>query len=237
MPRKPRNFEVGGIYHITKRGVNGTKTFLSKQDYSRFILSLEFFNTEKETDLWNSFFYKKSIGGAESPMLGEIIAEKRRERRKEDRIVEILVFCLMPNHFHLILREIKEGGISFFMNKIGGYSSYFNNNYKRSGSLFDRYHSVQIETEEQLIVTFCYAHTNPVELWEPGWKDFKVKDPKSAVKKLYGYRESSFLDYARPLGKPNYPSVTDRDFYLDFFGGTEKCKEAVENWILNKSQP
>ena len=53
MPNKPRQFEIGNIYHIIKRGVDGRKIFLSNQDYSRFILSLEFFNNENSVNLWD----------------------------------------------------------------------------------------------------------------------------------------------------------------------------------------
>ncbi len=236
MPRKPKNFQIGGVYHVIKRGIDGRKTFVTEQDFSRFILSLEFFNTEKETDLWSLFFYKKkSIGGNDPPMdtLRDVLRKERAEKKEEDKIVEVLGFCLMSNHYHLILREIKEGGISLFMCKLGGYSSYFNDQHKRSGSLFQRYKLVPVETNDQLVVLFHYVHTNPIEIWEPGWKDFQVKDHKEAIEKLYNYKHSSLLDY---VGEINYPTVTDRDFFLRLFGGTEKCKEEIENWIKYKAK-
>lgn len=94
----------------------------------------------------------------------------------------------MPNHYHLILREIISGGISLFMQKIGGYTGYFNQQYNRNGTLFDsRYKYIEIKDDAQLFAAFNYVHTNPVELVEPMWKEQKVKDfdkAKSFLKKI-----------------------------------------------------
>jgi putative transposase len=241
MPRKPRDFQIGEIYHIIKRGSDGRDIFLTKKDYSRFILTLEFFNSKQKNDLWRTFFNKEKERGNVSKNKKKIsqekqqiglkskIYKKRIEKNKEERIVDFMAFALMPNHYHLLLREIKKGGISLFMKKIGGYSIYFNQQHKRKGTLFQsRYKAVPIETDEQLSIVFSYIHTNPISLWEPEWKEGKIKDWEPLFEKLHQYPHSSFLDY---IGKRNHPSVTSRGFLLDFFGGTKKCKENVENWI------
>lgn len=197
------------------------------------MLTLEFFNTEEEVNLWSSLFYRESIAGSDPAMLKRRIYEKRVENSKGERIVDFLAFALMPNHYHLFLREIREGGISLFMQKLGGYTDYFNGQHKRSGSLFQaRYNLNPIKDDNQLIATFHYIHTNAVELWEPGWKDFRVKDYQGAIKNLYNYKYSSFLDY---VGKKNVPSITNRGFLLNFFGGTENIKKETENWIKTRA--
>ena len=67
-------------------------------------------------------------------------------------LVQIICYCLNPNHYHLLLKEIKDGGISEFMKRVGGgYTWYFNNKHKRSGTLFQgRFKSVHIKSNEQL---------------------------------------------------------------------------------------
>lgn len=226
MPRQPRKIEVGRVYHIINRGVEKRKIYLKDQDYSRFVLGLEFFNTRESIDLWNLVAAK----GGSDPPLDRIIQQRQKNR---DSLVELLAFTLMPNHFHLLLREIIEGGISLFMQKVGGYAGYFNKQYDRVGSLFQsRYKVVPITTDEQLRVVFSYVHTNPIELFDSEWKEFRIGDPQQALKKLKEYRWSSYRDY---IGVSTFPSATQRGFFLDFMGGEEKCLEAIKQWIEYKA--
>jgi len=225
MPRKPRQLEVEGIYHIVKRGVEKRDIFLKPQDYSRFILGLEFCNTTSPTDLW-------SLVGTVPTKLKEQLQERRRT--KGSFLVEVLAFALMPNHIHLILREIIPGGISLFIRKLGGYSTYFNKQYKRVGPLFQsRFKDVPIRNDIQLHNAFVYVHTNPVELWESGWKEFYVRNPKTALRKLKEYQFSSFNDY---IGNETFPSTISRDFFLNFYGNEQRCHQAVEDWISFKAR-
>ncbi len=225
MARPPREFEIDGIYHILNRGVEKRKIFLKNQNYHRFVLGMELFNSHDFVDIW------EFVKGEPADLL--TLKEKLEKYRtsKKDRLVELLAFVLMPNHYHLLIREIKEGGISFFMQKLnGGYSRYFNLQYKRVGSLFQgRYKAVPIETDGQLTTVFVYVHTNPLELKEPEWKGLlKVKNKAQAILWLESYRWSSYLDY---IGKPNFSAVTQQEFFLDFFGGKNRCREVVEDWI------
>jgi len=226
MPRQPRQFEIGGVYHIVNRGVEKRKIFQNTQDYSRFILGLELFNKKESSNLW------EVIAKVGSDPASVRIARERE--KKHEPIVELLAFALMPNHYHLIIKEITDSGISSFMQKMGGYSTYFNKQYNRSGALFQsRYKSVTVEDNIQLGNVFVYVHTNPVELKEPGWKDLKVKNATSAINLLENYRWSSYLDYA---GKTNFPAVTQRDFFLKHYGGEKACRQAVEDWITFKAE-
>lgn len=227
MPRELRKFKIGGIYHLINRGVEQRNIFLKNQDYQRFILSLEFFNSRESTNIWELVTRK----GGEDAVYDRL---KRRREKQKDSLVEILAFVLMPSHFHLIIREIGEAGIAAFMRKIGGYVSYFNKQNQRVGTLFQgRYRSIEIKDDSQLRAVFNYVHTNPVELVEPGWKSFKVKNPNKAVEWLKKYRWSSCLDY---IGEINFPFVTNREFFLDFFGGKEKCAKSIKEWVLSKGE-
>lgn len=238
MPARPP-FAVGAIYHVINRGVDKRVIFMKTQDYARFILGLHFFNDRNsECDIWTNLQNKKEqtlsiLGRPGGPNRTNILAEVETKDERE-RLVDILVFALMPNHYHLIIREISEGGISAFMQKMGGYAWYFNKQYDRSGTLFQgRYKAVPIQDEMQLGNVFTYVHTNPVGLKEPEWKDLKVKNAQNALNWLATYRWSSYHDY---IGKPSFPTVTERSFFLDFYGGEQSCRQAVEDWVTFKAE-
>lgn len=233
MPRQPRNFENGGIYHIVNRGVEKRDIYLKPQDYSRFILGLEFCNTSEHVDIWN--FINKADKETSDIFLSvsEKLKKQREENKRSDPIVELMAFTLMPNHYHLIVREIRENGISLFMQKIGGYTTYFNKQYDRVGPLFQsRYKSVVVKDDRQFMNTFVYVHTNPIELIESRWKDMQVKNKKKAIDWASSYKWSSYKNY---LGEKNFSGVTKRDFFLEFFNGANGCKEVVEDWVSFKS--
>jgi len=102
----------------------------------------------------------------------------------------------MPNHFHLILTPLVENGIQKFMRKVGtGYAMYFNEKYKRSGSLFEnRYKAILINSDSYFLHLTRYIHLNPVKLLYPDWKERKVKWGK-IEKFLKDYRWSSLPFY------------------------------------------
>ncbi len=231
MPRRSREFEVGEIYHVIKRATEGRKIFPKPQDAHRFILGLEFCNTTEPTDLWLLLVGSDPTRHNDGNRIAERL--KRQREKKRQPLVEILAFVLMPNHIHLITREIRKGGISKYIQKLGGYSTYFNKQYRRMGSLFQsRFKAVHVKDDVQLNTIFAYVHTNPVEMWEPGWKDCKVKNPDRAIKKLKEYWASSYNDY---IGKPRFPYVINRKFFLDFYGSEGRCEQAILDWINFKA--
>ena len=209
---------------------------MKPQDYSRFIIALEFFNNEDTARLWE-LLVKNNPKAAPGPAsLPDSIAERLQGQRdqKTPPLVELLAFALMPNHFHLIIREIKKDGIIKFMTKMGGYSIYFNKQYDRVGPLFQsRYKAVPVRSDQQLYRVFSYVQTNPVQLWDKKWKNMKVNDAKSAIEKLEEYKWSSYRDY---IGEPTHSTATERDFFNEFFGGSEGCRAAVEDWIRFKAE-
>ncbi len=139
--------------------------------------------------------------------LSEIFKEKR-----ENTLVSILGYCLMPNHFHLILYEHTEGGISKFMGKLlTAYSMYFNIKYERSGPLLTRpFRSEHINNESQYMYIFSYLHLNPLSIIQKGWKENGVKNKQEAEKFLQNYKYSSYLDFL----ENNRPESSILDFSL-----------------------
>jgi putative transposase len=215
-----------GIYHIATRAVGDTVVFDDEKDFYRGIFSIYEFNNDARVNMWE----RRRERAAEKKKLGptSLTIQER------DMFVEIMAFSFMPNHLHLILKQLKEGGISKFMQKVGtGYANYFNEKYERSGHLFNKFRAVYIETDEQLKNTFAYVHTNLISLIEPGWKEKGIKNPAKVKEFLENNKKHSYPDY---LGKKNFPSVTRRDFLLDLMGGVEGCRAYVDNWIMYKKE-
>lgn len=141
----------------------------------------------------------------------------------------------MPNHIHLLVKQLKNSGITKFMMKFGaGYGGYFNRKYNRKGHVFqNRFSSIHIKNNNQLRVVFVYIHTNPIALVEPKWKELGIREPEKAIKFLENYKWSSCPDY---IGSKNFPSVTDREFILKIMNGEEGCQEFVESWVRYKGK-
>ena len=228
MPQRKRDFANKEIYHIAMRRIGNELLFRDTDDYYRGVFSIYEFNTSKPTEIYirrrARIAEKKNKGGPTSH------ADER------EKLVEVLTFTLMPNHIHLLLKQLKDGGITSFVRKIGsGYPLYFRkkHNQPNKGYFFQgRFTSVHIKSDSQLIAAFAYIHTNPLSLIEPGWKGGKVKNPRKAIEFLEKkYKWSSYQDC---LGKKNFPSVTDRDFLLETIGGQERAREIVNDWIKHK---
>ena len=133
---------------------------------------------------------------------GRSLVELYKEK-SDKSLVDILAYCLIPNHFHLVLRQKSKDGITKFMNRIGtAYSMYFNTKYRHSGVLFQgRFKSVHIDSEQYFRYIFSYIHLNPIELVESSWKEKGIDDLARVKDFVNKYSYSSFLDYsavARP---------------------------------------
>lgn len=139
----------------------------------------------------------------------------------------------MPNHVHLLVKQLEDGGITKFMQKVGaGYGGYFNRKYKRRGHVFqDRFRSVYIENDKQLMTIFNYIHVNPLSLFEPGWKEKGIKDIEKSIGFLENYKWSSYQDY---IGKKNFVSVTERNLLTELMNDAGGCRKAVQNWLEYK---
>jgi len=209
-------FITNEIYHIYNRGVEKREIFLETADYLRMIHNLYELNDKNAT--LNSEYHPKRNPGIEI----------YTENRAKESLVEILAFVLMPNHYHLIVREKEEGGVVRFMQKFGvGYAMYFNKIYDRVGPLFQgRFKATHVKTEEYLRNLVGYVHTNPVELI-----DNYQNRTSTTIDQLKKYRWSSFSDY---MGISNFPAVTSRGFILELMGGDRGVETSAESWIVHR---
>ena len=237
MPYRRQQFANGEIYHLMIRSIDDNLLFKDVDDYYRGIFSIYEFNNSNPVSIFRRrkaiSAFKKSLKeqGIQSPSLsGSLMMPDDR-----DLMVEIFAFCFMPNHIHLLVRQIKNGGIEKFMRKIGtGYAKYFNKKYDRKGYVFqNRFVSVPVKNDGQLKTVFAYIHTNPISLIEPHWKEIGIKDQNEVIKFLENYKWSSYLDY---IGKQNFFSVTQRDFISGVIGGEQGCRSCVEDWVRYKEE-
>lgn len=233
MPYRKQQFINGKIYHIVTRRIEDNLLFKNIDDYYRGIFSIYEFNTTKPITIRTQREARAKI----KKMLKESNRDPTPVIDNRELLVEILVFCFMPNHVHLLLKQLEDNGISKFMQKFGaGYSAYFKNKYnlKRKGHFFQgRFVSIPIKTDEQLTTVFIYIHTNPISLIEPKWKEIGIKNPEQVIKFLENYKWSSYLDY---IGIKNFPSVTERELFWNTLNGEAGCREVIENWVKYKGE-
>lgn len=230
-------FIQNNIYHVFNRGTEKRSIFLSSGNYVRFIHNLFEFNNSNPLPRANVRFRTRNPKDTSEHQITQCLLTKRVNIQKPTRalLVDILCFALMPNHFHLLLRQREENGIQRFMHKIGmGYGRHFNEKYKRTGRLFQgTYKAVPIEHDRQLLHLPYYIHLNPLDLKYPGWRKNELPNHKNAMKFLETYRWSSYLDYT---GTKNFPSVTERDFLSKFLGGAKQHKKDLQKWLKERER-
>jgi len=232
--KKPQ-FVNNQIYHIYNRGVEKRTTFIENRDYLRFIHDLFEFNNNLNVSSSNIRFSLRKPSQVNEVVLSQClecleVEPPNIERKSRKLLVEILAFCLMPNHFHLLLKQKLEGGIVKFMQRLGtGYTLYFNQKNERVGPLFQgRFKAVLIENNRHFKYLPHYIHLNPLDLKSPKWREGKIKNTAVVTKFLENYRWSSFKDY---IGNKNFPSVTQRGVILSLFGGPKGYQNSVKDWL------
>ena len=190
------------IYHTLNRGVAQLPVFRNRGDYERFLNSVELYR-----------FQNPPINCSRFISLTRDEREKKLKSLTEQ--VEILAYCLMPNHFHFILKQNKENGIFEFVHRVAtSYGKYFNEKYKRRGPLFEgRFKTTRVESEPQLLHLSRYIHLNPYSA--------------SLVKNIEGlieYSYSSLREYLE-LGEKN---ICRKKIIMKAFGNSiEKYKNFI----------
>ncbi len=172
---------VGEWHHCYTRGIDRRKTFQEKLDYDRFIEILYLANSEISVHRSDYFSSHETI--------------LQKDRGKP--LVAIGAYCLMPNHFHILMQEVVEKGIARFMQKVGtAYAMYFNIKNERIGSLFvGPFRSRHVGRDSYLRQVAQYIHLNPADLYQRGWKEGKIKNMSTFERQVKTYMFSSFPDY------------------------------------------
>lgn len=198
MPYRIHPFSKGEIYHVFNRSIGNIPIFLNQRDYKRAIEVIGFYNYSKPPLRFS--YFNRLTPEEKSQILTELETVRGRQ-------IDLLSFCLMPDHLHFLIKEIEKNGISTFMSNLqNSYAKYFNLKTERHGSLFQSmFKAVRIETEEQLLHVCRYIHINP-------YVSFLLKK----IEELENYPWSSFPDY---LGKRNLKFVNSK-FILNYYSST-----------------
>jgi len=218
---------IGDIKHVFNRGVNKINIFNNDTDRQRFIECLYKFNN-KDTALRSEAedFFKNPPP-------------------QEEKIVEILKWTLMPNHFHLLLYEVTDGGITEFMKRLGnGYTKYYNIKNERSGYLFQNTAKmILLENNRQFLYIPYYLDMNALDIQFQNWKEIGINNTKKAINFLADYKWSSFPDYNRQRAtltvERDFSCLINKKIFYDLFDITEEeyQKELaglIKNPISNK---
>jgi len=216
MERKVK-FAPKEYYHLYSRGVEKRKIFLDTKDHERFMALLYIMNQP------DSFHFTNFL---KNHKIGEIFNEP-----KEKNLVSILSYTLMPNHFHILVYENEDGGISKFMARfLTAYSMYFNTKYQRSGSLFTHpFRSQHISDEAQYLWIFSYIHLNAIGIINKNFKVDGIGNKDTAEKFLKSYKYSSYHEY-ESIDRPE-SKILDLSLIPDYLLKTELNIGKYGNWF------
>jgi len=198
----------GAYYHIFNRGVDKRDIFVDKKDYERFHLSLILMNDEKN----GLMFQWKNYKAAHPRMiLDEFLRLSLKERKK---MVNVVAYCLNPNHYHLILKQTRSRGIEKFMHRLStGYTMFFNERYHRNGSLFQgSFKATHIDSNVLLLHLAVYVNCN-------------CEIHGIARAELYDW--CSFPDYL----KKRRSNILSKNIISDQFKNTQSFKDFSKSYI------
>jgi putative transposase len=220
MGQRKVTFAPGEFYHVYNRGTDKRDIFLDTRDYKRFTELLYVCNSTQSINLRDMHREMDSVF----------------QQEREQTLVAVGAYCLMPNHFHILLTPVAEDGVTRFMNKLGtSYSMYFNKKYDRSGALFQgRFKAKMVVVDEYMKYLYAYIHLNPVKLIDPKWKDDGIKDLDATMKYLSQYSFSSLSRYIGLDREEN--SILNESLFPEYFPTAASNINELIEWLLYKEE-
>lgn len=208
---------VGECYHVFTRGVEHCPIFLDEQDHRRFYEGMFLFNDTRSSVITHDAFRRYL-----DVSFGQYCDTR-------NRLVNIVSFCLMSNHYHLLLEQIAENGISRFLHRLNmGYVKYFNLRHSRTGVLFDgRFQAVLIQKESQLEHVPKYIHLNALDRAGLPWREGILSGWDKALHVLDNYPWSSHRVYVD--GLQELP-VVHQQIVTEFFPTGEEYIRSLKDW-------
>lgn len=195
MPSRLTPFVNNEIYHVFNRGVAKMRIYNNTYDYRRFLRTVLYYQLLGPKPKFSRFMPNSS-------------------KLNTTKITEIICYCFMPNHFHFLLKQVEENGITEFISKLSNsYTKYFNTKNQRVGPIFQgEFKSVHIETNDQLLHVSRYIHLNPIISY--------------VAKDLKNFKWSSYDEY---IGESD-SALCSKEIILDQF----KLTKDYEDFILDQ---
>lgn len=196
-------FNNGFFYHVFNRGIEGRNVFTNRREYNRAMEVIKYY---RFSDTPIRFSQLLLLPNNQQNEILTIMQEN-------DKLVDIISYCLMPNHFHFLLKQNLDGGISkFISNFTNAYSKYFNTKHDRIGNLFQGvFKAVFVENDEQLMHISRYIHINP------------VSSSLIKIEEIDNYKWSSYLGYLG-LSEDNF---LNKDIILNMFKSVNDYKKFI----------
>ncbi|MEK7113409.1 MAG: transposase [Patescibacteria group bacterium] len=206
MSLRKQSFAPGEYYHLYNRGTEKRIIFMDQQDYKHFLFLMYVCNTTKSIE-------SRNING---------------DFDREETIIDIGSYCLMPNHFHILVREKIDNGISKYMLKLmTSYSMYFNKRHERTGKLYEGvFKSVNVNNDRYLKYIYSYIHLNPAKLLDKNWKENGRKNVRNLLNHVYSYPYSSLKEYSNLQYKIINPSQ-----FPTYFKKPNSHKSELFEWL------
>lgn len=221
----------GECFHVYNRGNSKQEIFLNDKDRDRFVKLLYLSNSKKGICFRDDIVDKKIDAW---------------DFEREETIVSIGAWVLMPNHFHIYItshtpgvresveNEENKANIALFMNKLcTSYVKYFNKKYNRTGTLFEGpFKSVHVENDNQAKYLFSYIHLNPVKLIDSKWKENGINDLNKTLEYLDAYKWSSYYDHFGVLRKEN--KILRLNDFPEYFSNIKDLDSEIFSWLQYK---
>lgn len=208
MALRKQSFVINEYYHLYNRGVEKRLVFLDNSDFNHFRYLMYVCNTEKSI----------------------IIRDLNTNFDRGNTIVSIGAYVLMPNHFHVLIKEQYEGGITKFMRKLlTSYSMYFNKKYNRTGKLWQGvFQSTHLNNDNYLKYIYSYIHLNPAKLIDKNWKENINKNTVKLFDYCFNYEYSSIFEY-----KNNKEHILNKSAFPLYFKNILEHKKEMIDWLSN----
>jgi len=215
MPSRNITFAPGEYYHLCNRGLDGRLIASTDREYARLLFLIVFLQSTRA-------YSHPSREVSDFIKTGKFLDVAEEQLIASERTVSLVCFCIMKNHFHLLVREEIDDGISWYLQRIeNAYTRYFNLSHERRGHLFQGpFRAVHIETNDQLLYTSAYIHRNPREIKK--WKD-----------REHLYQWSSLSDYIAT--KSRWPSLLCQEPIMSQFDNGQDYKNYVSSSIAKLS--
>lgn len=228
MPIRKIKFFPGGLFHIYNRGNAKQNIFYNDRDRYRFLQAM-YLSNNSDCSIRLADFERNKVGYT----LDDIKNIFRDKKIIYDPLVKINADVLMPNHFHFLIEELQNRGVSRFMQRFGNsYGRYFNIKYKRPGSLFQgRFKAVYVKNDDQLKYLLAYINViNPAQLIEPDIKEKGIKNFKKMLEGINKYPWSTHFEYMDLRKSP----IIDKGILGEIFPNKEIYYKFVKEILHGK---